>query len=81
MTRRFGITVGLYNREHWDELYKLSTSNYVPTTLPFVVGKYYTYNNEWGEEVSCGFQVLAQFLKEDEARVSYERNSLFLKSN
>lgn len=70
---RFGIRIGVFNVNAWSELSNTNNCN-----LPFVVGRYYTHKNEWKEDVSCGFEVIGQFVDVDDAKRFYEEKSKYL---
>jgi hypothetical protein len=71
---RFGIRIVVFNLNIWNEISKTNNCN-----LPFVVGRFYTYKNEWKEEISCGFEVLGQFVDLQDAENFYTEKSNYLR--
>ena len=71
--KRFGITIGVFEKHYYNEISKTSECN-----LPFILARFYSYHNEFGEEFSCGFQVLGRFFDVDDAKKIYEDKSNYL---
>lgn len=70
----FGITMGVFSKEYWNDLSKEPIGD-----LPFTVGRYYSSKNKSGDEVSCGYETLARFLNREDAKTYYKNESCYLR--
>lgn len=72
--KRFGITIGVFGQDYWNDISKTDSSS-----LPYILGRFYSYKNELEDGINCGFEILGQFVDFNDAKIIFNEKSKYLR--